>query len=104
MMKKLIINGLIVIGFVAIILGIILGLSQLRAVDEAGAAVDAYDYQTAYDTAEAIEEESSVTVTVSGNAETGDDSLDTPEETTEKTTKTTTEESNDDLVNSFLNG
>jgi hypothetical protein len=100
MMKKLLINGLLFVGFVAIIVGIILGLSQLRAVDEAGAAVDAYNYQEEYDTAEAIEEQSSVTVTVSDNAETGDDSPDTPDKTTEKTP----EESNDDLVNSFLNG
>jgi len=64
-MKKLIINGLIIAVFVVVIAGVIVGLSKMRAVDEAGAVIDAYDYADAYAVQKEVLDESSVTITVS---------------------------------------
>jgi hypothetical protein len=88
-MKKLIINALLVFGFVAITVALFVGLNSLRAVDEVGAAVDAYDYEEAYAEEVAIQEESGVTVTVVDNVE--------------ETDVNSAEEESDSDVDAFLN-
>ncbi len=67
-MKKLLINALLVLGFAAAILGLVLGLSKLRAVDNSEAAVETMleteSQEEAYAAKKEIFEQSQVTVTV----------------------------------------
>ncbi len=63
-MKKLLINGLLLLGFVIIIVSVIVGLSRLRAVNNVEIAIDAYDFQEAYATEQAIQQDSGVNVSI----------------------------------------
>ncbi len=70
-MKKLIINGLLILVFVVLIIAVILGLSKLRAVDETEEQIA--DLIATQDSAIAeekvIQEETAVKVTVSNASE-----------------------------------
>jgi hypothetical protein len=91
-MKKLIINGLLIVGFVAVVVGLFVGLNSMRAVDEVGAAVNGYNYEQAYATEVAIQEESSATVTVSDS-----------DESTEEVSEEESEDGSGSEVDAFLN-
>lgn len=70
-MKKLIINGLLVLAFVIIIVAIISGVSKLQLVASSDEDVDALmeNRETAVAAQKATEEEKEVTVTVQQNEE-----------------------------------
>ncbi len=104
-MKKLLINALLVVGFAVVVLGFVLGLSRLRAVDESEAVVDTLlDTESqiaAYAAEKEILDQSQVTVTVTPAEEVASEEKN---KTTTKipTTKTTTPSSDDTLVTDFL--
>jgi uncharacterized protein YlzI (FlbEa/FlbD family) len=90
-MKKLIINVLLVVGVVAIFVGLFMALSTMRAVDDTAAVVEGYNYEEAYAAEQAIQKESAVTVTIS----------DGQDEVVEEAIEEVEEDSND--VDAFLN-
>jgi hypothetical protein len=100
-MKKLLINALLVLGFAAVVLGFVLGLSRLRAVDETEVAIDTMleteNQAAAYAVEKEILDQSKVTVTVTTAEENTSE-----EENKTTTTKTTTPSSDDALVSGFL--
>lgn len=104
-MIKLLINALLVLGFVALILALVLGLSRLRAVEETDAAVDTMldteNQAKAYAAEKEILDDSQVTVKVTETKETASEEESIAEKST--TTKTTTT-SDDALVKGFLEG
>lgn len=105
-MKKLIINGLLILVFVVLIIAVILGLSKLRAVDETEEQIA--DLIATQDSAIAeekvIQEETAVKVTVSNeNTNSTSTSKTTSSSSSKKTAqKTTTTDSDvDDFLNSL---
>ena len=97
--KKLLINGLLVLVFVALFIALVLALSRLRAVDETEASVDEVTAgQEAALTEEiAIVEQTAVKVNV-GN------STNTSKTITSKTNTSKTTAHADEDVDAFLNG
>ncbi len=85
-MKKLIINGLLILVFVALIVAVVMGLSKLRAVDTSDAEVDSLleGQEQAVADEKAVQEQSAVKVSVSNTSNNTNTSKST------STTKTTT--------------
>ncbi len=104
-MKKLLINGLLLLVFIALIVAVVMGLSKLRAVDTSDAEVDALleGQEQAVVDEKAVQEQAAVKVSVSN---TSANKTNTSKSTT--TTKTTTSKTSssangdiDDFLNEF---
>ena len=86
-MRKLLINGLLILVFIALIVAVVMGLSKLRAVDTSDAEVDSLleGQEQAVADEKAVQEQSAVKVSVSN---TSTNNTNTSKSTS--TTKTTT--------------
>ena len=107
-MKKLIINGLLILVFVVLITAVIMGLSKLRAVDETEeqTADMIASQESAIAEEKAIQEETAVKVTVlnATNTSSSDSSKTSSKTSSTSSTseKTTTSDSDvDDFLNSL---
>ncbi|MBI5002874.1 hypothetical protein HZC31_05785 [Candidatus Woesearchaeota archaeon] len=108
-MKKLLINGLFILVFIALIVAVVMGLSKLRAVDTSDAEVDSLleGQEQAIADEKAVQEQAAVKVSVSN---TSANKTNTSKTTTTKTTtpKTSSSSSKTDSsangdIDDFLN-
>ena len=101
-MKKLIINGLLILVFVILIIAVVMGLSKLRAVDETEeqTADMIAGQESAVAEEKAIQEETAVKVTVS-NATNTNSSKTSSSYKTSSSEKKTSDSDVDDFLNSL---
>ncbi len=105
-MKKLLINGLLILVFISLIVAVVMGLSKLRAVDTSDAEVDSLleGQEQAVADEKAVQEQTAVKVSVTN---TSANKTNTPKSTT-TTSKTSTTSSKTDSsangdIDDFLN-
>ena len=107
-MRKLLINGLLILVFIALIVAVVMGLSKLRAVDTSDAEVDSLleGQEQAVADEKAVQEQTAVKVSVS-NTSTNKTNTSKTTTTTSKTStsssKTDSSNTADDDIDDFLN-
>ncbi len=103
-MKKLLINGLLILVFISLIVAVVMGLSKLRAVDTSDAEVDSLleGQEQAVADEKAVQEQTAVKVSVSNTSTNKTNTSKTT--TTSKTgsSKTDSSTANED-IDDFLN-
>lgn len=102
-MKKLLINGLLILVFIALIVAVVMGLSKLRAVDASDAEVDSLleGQEQAVADEKAVQEQTAVKVSVTNTSKTN-----TSKSTTTSSSSTTTSQTDssaDGDIDDFLN-
>lgn len=104
-MKKLLINGLLILVFITLIVALILGLSKLRAVDTSDAEVDSLldEQEQAIANEKAVQEQTAVKVSVTATS--ANKTNTSKSTTTSSSSKTTskTDSSADEDIDDFLN-
>lgn len=102
-MKKLLINGLLILVFIALIVAVVMGLSKLRVVDTSDAEVDSLleGQEQAVADEKAVQEQTAVKVSVTN---TSANKTNTSKSTTSSSSKTTskTDSSADGDIDDFL--
>lgn len=102
-MKKLLINGLLILVFIALIVAVVMGLSKLRVVDTSDAEVDSLleGQEQAVADEKAVQEQAAVKVSVTN---TSANKTNTSKSTTSSSSKTTskTDSSADGDIDDFL--
>src|SRR3989338_4696215 len=109
-MRKLIINGLLILVFIVLIVAVVMGLSKLRAVDTSDAEVDSLleGQEQAVADEKAVQEQAAVKVSVSNTSTNNTNtskSTSTTKTTTSKTSSSSfkTDSSANGDIDDFLN-
>ena len=107
-MRKLLINGLLILVFIALIVAVVLGLSKLRAVDTSDAEVDSLldGQEQAIADEKAVQDQVAVKVSVSNtsaNKTNTSKTTTTTSKTSTSSSKTDSSNTADDDIDDFLN-